>query len=209
MQLVFGHAELCVAPAQLQPCWHVLSSKSHFSSVDETEMNSVAPPVCLCRQSKLERLWLDVFAQEYWKIKQDKWLYSFPRFYWMTVEEPTPPSQDEPGQSSPVLPQPAPLILHGEGSHNQKSKLPHGLSLQHPTLLSIQKAGELWTPMKNWRWKWPQLSRIPMQVITDGSLQLWSKGWKGPTLWDLFINLAKKNPNINSSSWHEGGHPVA
>lgn len=61
-------------------------------------------------------------------------------FYGMTVEEPTPPSQGEPGRRSPILPQPAPLILHREGSHSHKSKLPHDLSLWHPTCLPVQKA---------------------------------------------------------------------
>lgn len=105
------------APAQLQQCWHILSAKSHFSSVDETKMNSVGPLVCLWGQSKLQKGWLDVLAYQYQKIKQDKQLFSFPRFYGMTVEESTSPSQ-----GGPVLPQLAPLVLHR--SHSQKSQLP-------------------------------------------------------------------------------------
>lgn len=48
-----------------------------------------------------------------------------------------------------------------------------------------------------------------MQVIIDGSLQMLSQGREGPRLWGEFINLANKNPNTDSITWHEGGHPIA
>lgn len=89
-------------------------------------MNDVSPSVCLCGQSKLEKL-LEFFAQQYWKINQVKMLCS-------------PPSQGKHRPSSPILPQPAPLFLYGKGNHIQKSNLPHGLFLWHPTCLPMQKA---------------------------------------------------------------------
>lgn len=51
--------------------------------------------------------------------------------------------------SSPDLPQLAPFILHGDGSHSQTSKLPHVLSLvSHPPAHSegrgtVNRAGKL------------------------------------------------------------------
>lgn len=138
------------APAQLQQCWHILSAKSHFSSVDETKMNSVGPLVCLWGRSKLEKGWLNVLAHQYSNTKQDKQLFSFPRFYGMTVEESTSPSQGGPGPSIPVLPQLAPLVL--QSSHSQKSNLPPAPSLWHPPCLPIQKARRLWKRKKNWKW---------------------------------------------------------
>lgn len=57
--------------------------------------------------------------------------------------------------------------------------------------------------------EWPQLFRVLVQVGIDGSLQLCSKGWAAPRIWEECVDLAKKNPNVDCSSWHEEGHPIA
>lgn len=116
----------------------------------------------------------------------------------MTVEELTSSSQGRPGLSSPVLPQLAPLVLHVSHSHKSKLLLPFP-SASHLPAHSAQ--GEL-------EMEWPQLFRVLEQAGIDGSLQLWSKGWEAPRPWEERFDLAKKNPNVDCSSWHEEGHPI-
>lgn len=57
--------------------------------------------------------------------------------------------------------------------------------------------------------EWPQLFRVLAQAGIEGSLQLGSEGWAAPRIWEERVDLAKKNPNVDCSSWHEEGHPTA
>lgn len=167
MWLVFGHTKLYVVSARLQPCWHMLSAKNHFSSVDETERNSVGPPVCLCEQSKLEKLWLDVFAQQYWKIEQDKWNGSAPflcfmGWWWKSLRHPPKVNPDGAAPSFPNL-LPLSCIARVVMATNQSclmafpSGIPPACPFRRQTVntdekLKMEVASAIWSPDAGYNW---------------------------------------------------------
>lgn len=167
MWLVFGHTKLCVVSAQLQPCWHMLSAKKHFSSVDETKRNSVGSPVCLCGQSKLEKLWLDVFAQQYWKIEQDKWngfapFLCFMGWRWKSLRHPPKVNLDGAAPSFPNL-LPSSCIARVVTATNQSclmtfpSGIPPASPFRRQTVntdekLKMEVASAIWHPDAGYNW---------------------------------------------------------
>lgn len=64
------------------------------------------------------------------------------------------------------------LCSRHKGSHRQKLKLPHGISLQYPTRLQVQKAGEPWTQAEKMKVKVAPAIQGPNASYIDVSLQL-------------------------------------